>query len=143
MADTPAHDQVFTHSYVVHYPAHEPRKNDPHYRDFEAYRKRTKVTAKCAIGAHRNDFSECGGELELHHAHIEFALQNRINLRWLEVDYPGVSDPDEVGAWVESAANLEWLCEEHHRGAGGVHSATASDFEGERYIYGMISKREA
>lgn len=136
---TPAHDQAVTHRYALHYPAHPTRKDDPHYRDFEEYRRRTRATAHCSIGKHRNDFSECGGELELHHAHVEFALQNGVDLAWLEADYPGISDPSQVGAWVESAANLTWLCEFHHRGAGGVHVASSSDFEASRYIRGLIS----
>lgn len=110
MSDTPAHDRAITNHYKVHYPAHPPRTGDPHYVDFEAYRRKTHKTAKCAIGAHRGDFSECRGLLELHHAHVEFSLQNGVDLKWLEADYPGISDPDHVGAWVESAANLEWLC---------------------------------
>ena len=137
MTDT--HDRKVAHGYLVHYPAHEPRDSDPHYRDFDAYRRRTRETAKCAIGEHRNDFSECRGGLELHHAHVEFALQNGVDLKWLEQDYPGISDPDSVGAWVESAENLEWLCEWHHRGHGGVHVASASDFEAARYVRGLIS----
>lgn len=141
---TPAHDQKFVHEYVIHYPAHEPRKDDPNYADFEAYRKAHIGTARCAVGQHRNDFSECSSGdtnqgLELHHAHIEFAMQNEIDLEWLEKDYPGVSDPSKVGAWVESGANLVFLCEFHHRGHGGVHCATASDFEAERYIRDLIS----
>jgi len=135
---TDAHSQKVTHSYLVHYPAHPARKDDPHYTDFNEYRRRTKATAKCSIGEHRNDFSECHGGLELHHAHIEFSLQNGVDLKWLERDYPGVSRPDEVGAWVESAANLTWLCEFHHRGPGGVHVASASDYEAERYVKGLI-----
>jgi hypothetical protein len=93
------------------------------------------------MGAHRSDFSECTLDrpLELHHAHIEFSLQNGVDLKWLEVDYPGVSNPDEVGAWVESASNLLWLCEFHHRGAGGVHTASASDYEAEKYVRSLIS----
>jgi hypothetical protein len=138
---TEAHDGKVTHRYLVHYPEHEPREHDPHYRDFNAYRRRTKDTAQCAIGAHRNDFSECSLDkpLELHHAHIEFSLQNGVDLKWLEVDYPGVSDPDTVGAWVESADNLMWLCESHHRGASGIHTASASDFEAEKFVRGLIS----
>ena len=136
---TDAHDQKATNRYVVHYPPHEPREHDPHYKDFNAYRKATKETAKCAIGLHRNDFSDCQGQLELHHTHIEFSLQNGVDLKWLEVDYPGVSNPEEVGAWVESAANLEWLCLKHHRGAGGIHHAAAADFEAEKYVKGLIS----
>jgi hypothetical protein len=135
---TPEHDQKETKSYTVHYPAHPERKSDPHYKDFNAYRRRTKATAKCAIGEHRNDYSECAGGLELHHSKVEFALQNGIDLAWLEIDYPGISDPNTVGAWVESAENLMWLCEFHHRGHGGVHVASSSDFEAERYVKGLI-----
>lgn len=139
MDETPAHDQNVTHRYTVHYPEHEPRQSDPHYRDFDHYRRHTQASAKCAIGQHRNDYSECDGPLELHHAHVEFALQNGIDLKWLEADYPGISDPESVGAWVESAANLEWLCRFHHRGHGGVHVASAADFEAERFVRGLIS----
>ena len=135
-----AHEQKSTHSYVVAYPEHEPREDDPHYVDFHAYRNRTKATAKCAIGERRGDFSECDldSPLELHHAHIEFALQNGVDLKWLEADYPGVSDPKDVGAWVESANNLEWLCLRHHRALDGVHKLTASDFEAIKYVRNLI-----
>jgi hypothetical protein len=142
LTDIAAHDQVFSRKYVMHYPEHPARKDDPHYADFEAYRKKTKGTARCSIGEHRNDFSECSGGLELHHAHIEFSLQNGVNLRWLETDYPGISDPDSVGKWIESGANLTWLCERHHRGAEGVHVASASDYEAGRYVAGLISASE-
>lgn len=140
MSDVPAHDQKVTRHYTIHYPDHAPRKGDPNYVDFNAFHRRTKATAKCAIGAHRNDFTECAGGLELHHAHIEFAIVNGVDLHWLEIDYPGVSDPLSVGAWVESADNLEWLCEWHHRGLGGKHNASVSDFEGERYVRGLIDR---
>jgi len=134
------HDANITHHYSIHYPAHPERTSDPHYKDFNAFRRRTHATAVCAIGAHRNDFSECSLDkpLELHHAHIEFSLQNGVDLKWLEVDYPGVSDPDKVGAWVESANNLEWLCLFHHRGHGGVHTAAYADVEAEKYVRGLI-----
>ena len=134
------HDGNITHHYTIHYPAHPERTSDPHYKDFNAYRNRTKDTAKCAIGAHRNDFSECDlkNPLELHHSHIEFSLQNGVELKWLEADYPGVSDPDTVGAWIETAANLEWLCLFHHRGHGGVHTAAYADVEAEKYVRGLI-----
>lgn len=137
-----AHSQKLTHRYVVHYPAHEPREGDPHYVDFHAYREKTKAAARCAIGAHRDDFSECDDShpIELHHARIEFALQNSVDLKWLEVDYPGVSDPDKVGAWVESAQNLQWLCQFHHRGVGGVHRLDASNYEAEKYIRHLVSE---
>ena len=137
-----AHDQVTTNNYIVHYPAHPERTSDPHYRDFDAYRKATQATAVCAIGGHRKDFSECNGGLELHHAHIEFSLQNGVDLKWLEVDYPGVSNPDEVGKWVESAENLVWYCLKHHRGVGGVHHAAYADYEAQKYIRNLIGKKD-
>ena len=134
----PEHEQKTTHSYVVNYPAHEERESDPHYKDFHHFRETTKATAQCAVGAHRYDFSECHGPLELHHAYVEFSLQNGIDLAWLEKDFPGISDPDSVGAWVESAYNLLWLCEWHHRGHGGAHCATHSDYIAEEYVRGLI-----
>ena len=134
-----AHDQKITNSYIVHYPAHPERTDDPHYKDFNAFRERTKNTAVCAIGGARQDFSECDGGLELHHSHVEFSLQNGVDLKWLESAYPGVSNPEEVGAWVESADNLEWLCEKHHRGSGGIHHAAYSDFEASKFVHNLIS----
>ena len=140
MTEVPAHEQKVTRSYYVFYPAHPARTDDPHYKDFEAFRRKTKDTARCAIGEHRDDFSECSLDkpLELHHAHVEFSLQNGVDLKWLEKDYPGISDPDSVGAWVESADNLTWLCEAHHRGPGGIHVAAAADYEAEKYVRSLI-----
>jgi hypothetical protein len=141
VSETPAHKQAFTHRYVVSYPAHEPRTDDPHYVDFNEYRRRTKATARCVYAVQTGNDSECDTEhpLELHHCHIEFALQNGVDLALLERVYPGVSNREEVGAWVESAVNLEWRCRWHHRGHGGVHCATASDYEAERFVRNLIS----
>lgn len=143
MDDVQAHAQAVSHSYVVHYPPHPPRAHDPHYRDFEAYRRRTHATARCAFAVDTCDDSQCDltKPLELHHSHIEFSLQQGIDLALLEVRYPGVSDPDQVGAWVESAENLEWLCVFHHRGPGGKHTATTADYEAEHFVRGLITKR--
>lgn len=137
---TDAHKQRFTHSYVVSYPEHEPRKDDPNYVDFEAYRRRTKATAQCAYAVEVGDDSECDHDnpLELHHSHIEFALQNGVSLERLERVYPGVSDREHVGQWVESGENLLWLCRWHHRGQGGVHSASSSDYEASHFVQRMI-----
>jgi hypothetical protein len=151
--DTPAHKQAFTHRYFVSYPDHAPRQQDPNYADFNAYHAKTRPTARCQLGA-KVGFDQCKdaqgnpapapsqGEqpgLELHHGIIEFSMENAVDLALLEADYPGVSDPTKVGAWVESAANLIWLCAWHHRGAGGVHNASASDYEAEHYIRNLIS----
>jgi hypothetical protein len=160
-----AHDQAATHHYTMHYPPHPARTSDPHYVDFNHYHRAHGPTARCAIAlhfepdgspapvlgghggnAHRlvgdgEQIAGCdiAGPIELHHAHVEFSLQQGVDLAALEKDYPGISDPDHVGAWVESAENFEWLCAFHHRGHGGAHVASASDFEAERYVRGLIS----
>jgi|HubBroStandDraft_1064217.scaffolds.fasta_scaffold227306_2 hypothetical protein len=160
MTDVPAHDQKVTHSYVVHYPAHAPRTGDPNYVDFEHFHQEYGPTARCTYALHATLPGDADpvltgrrligpGEtragcdttspMELHHAHIEFALQNGVDLALLEKDYPGVSNPNEVGAWIESGANFEWFCTWHHRGQGGAHSAAASDFEAEKYVLSLIA----
>lgn len=139
MTDVPAHDQATTRHYLMHFPEHPARTSDPHYVDFEAYRRKTHATAVCAFAAETGDSSECHGVLELHHTHIEFSLQNGVDLARLERHYPGVSDPNQVGAWVESADNLTWLCAWHHRGHGGVHTAASADYEATKFVKGLIT----
>lgn len=144
MTDVAAHDQRETHSYTIHFPAHEPRTEDPHHADFEEYKRRRREngTYVCDFATeHRDgDTSECDltKPLECHHKHIEFALQNGVDLTLLEKDYPGVST-EGIGAWLDSAANLELLCVFHHRGHGGKHVVSVSDFEGETYVRRLIS----
>ncbi len=152
----PEHDQVAGHRYVVHYPPHPARTSDPHYADFNAYHQAHRASARCYIGE-RVGYGDCqdaqghpspppadgGGEqpgLELHHAHVEFSLQNGISLVALEKDYPGISDPTQVGAWVETGANFRWYCVFHHRSQAGAHSASHSDFEASQYVLGLIGK---
>jgi len=151
-AATPAHDGKQSHSYIVHFPAHPARTSDPHYRDFDAYHRKHRATARCHIGQ-RIGFGDCRDAqgrpalpgtgpqpgLELHHAHVEFALQQGVDLKALEVDFPGISDPDSVGAWIETDQNFRWLCVFHHRGHGGAHTAAHADWEASQYILGLIS----
>lgn len=155
-AGVAAHSQAESHHYLMHFPPHPARTNDPHYVDFNAYHRAHRATARCYIGE-RIGFGDCrdaqfrpcpppenSGEqpgLELHHAHIEFSLQNGVDLAALEKDYPGVSDPSQVGAWVESAPNFRWYCAWHHRGAAGAHTASHSDFEASQYVQGLITKQ--
>lgn len=153
MTEIPAHDAKQTHHYTMHFPAHPARQNDPNYVDFDAYHRKTRPTARCYVGEHIG-FTWCqdaegnvctidaSGQmtgLELHHAHIEFALQAGVDLSALEKDYPGISDPTQVGAWIESGANFRWLCAFHHRGPGGAHTACHSDWEASLYVENLIS----
>lgn len=135
---TPAHDQNITHHYTMHFPAHPPRPEDPHYVDFNHYRETHIKDAKCKFYDSANP-QDCTDQLELHHAFVEFSLQNGVDLAVLEKDFPGISDPAKVGAWVESDQNFEFLCSFHHRGHGGAHTASHSDFVAERYVKDLIN----
>jgi hypothetical protein len=152
----PAHVAAQGHRYLVHFPEHPARADDPHYVDFHAFHTKNRPTARCYVGE-RIGFVDCKDAqgnpcpppddgpqpcLELHHSHIEFSLQNGISLEALEKDYPGVSDAEHVGAWVESGENFRWLCVFHHRAAGGAHTASHSDWEGSQYVIGLITKVE-
>lgn len=149
----PAHDGKQGHSYVVHFPPHPARTSDPHYKDFDAYHRKYRLTARCYVGE-RIGFGDCRDAqgkpalpplnsaqpgLELHHAHVEFSLQNGVDLKALEVDFPGISNPDEVGAWIETDQNFRWLCCWHHRGHAGAHTSAHADWEASLYILGLIS----
>ena len=139
MDDVPAHDQTFTNRYVVAYPAHEPRKDDPHHVDFEAWKRRQRAEGKwrCAWAAEIDDDSECDttNPLEGHHAHLEMALLNAVSFARLEKDFPVIYVPDKAGAWIDSDPNLILYCRKHHRAAGaGVHELDSAMFEASHYI---------
>ena len=158
MEIVPAHQQKFTHRYMVVYPDHQPRESDPHYKDFHAYRRKHVDTAKCQFSVDRGgDESECDLQhpLELHHAFIEYALlgnlrdidgdgdidldpSSSVDLALIAADFPGIDTPEEVGEWINSADNLIFLCRKHHRGAGGVHSAAYSSYVASQYVRNMI-----
>ena len=145
--DVAAHQQKISHSYVVVYPAHEPRAHDPHRHDFLAWKqdRKTGNTWYCDFAReHRNgDESECDTThpLEAHHKILELAMVNEVDFALLEEDYPGVSNPDLAGAWIDSDKNLTLLCVNHHRGPMGVHCASASDFGSEAYVRNLIQAR--
>ena len=143
----PAHIQVVTRHYVINYPEHGPREEDPAYADFHAYKAMRKKagTVYCdfAMEHRRGDFSECdmASPMECHHRIIEFAMMNDVDMTLLEPDYPGVSDMG-IGKWVESAANLELLCVIHHRTDSGVHKIAYADFGAGFYIRNLFRKAE-
>jgi len=130
----PAHDQTFTNRYVVGYFAHEPRADDPHKIDFDAWKQRQRDSGnwRCSWAAKIDDDSECDltKPLEAHHSHLELALMNNVNFTHLEHLYPGISDPDKVGAWIDGDANLTLYCCKHHRAvSAGIHHLDGAMWE--------------
>lgn len=144
MTDVAAHDQKVSHTYTIHYPQHEPRDNDPHKPEFDEYKRRRREdnTYHCDFAAQfrDGDTSECDTvhPLEAHHTHLEFAMQNGVDEKLLEEQYPGVTQVG-VGAWLDGDQNLTLLCVHHHRGHRGVHVLAAADFEASKIIRGLTS----
>jgi hypothetical protein len=116
---TAAHEQPMTLHILAHVPEHEPREHDPHYHLFEQAKARIKRQGlwTCAIG---DDL--CGGQLELHHSHVEFSQANAVDPARIEkaLGLHFESD-DDFQQWIESPGNLEVLCVNHHRTHYGVH----------------------
>ncbi|WP_030237930.1 hypothetical protein [Streptomyces sp. NRRL S-350] len=138
-----AHDQPATHRYTMHFPAHEPREDDPHYAAFNAYRKHHRQGAACYVGE-RAGHDQCAGNLELHHAVLEFAVANAADAEALHKDFPEISEhatAEEITDWAESSpGQFRWLCAFHHRGAGGAHTASHADWTAQLYVPGLISR---
>jgi hypothetical protein len=128
---TDEHDQKLTLHLVTHVPEHEPREEDPHYHLFEQVKARMKRQGlwKCVIN---DDY--CGGNVELHHSHIEFSQANSVDLdrvnRQLGLH---LDSDDEFQEWIESPGNLEALCAVHHRTHFGVHVIPGPLWEPLRY----------
>ena len=114
----------------VLYPPHDPRKASSEYRRIH---KRLVVTMDepCWICGIRH--SE-GGAMETHHAHVEWAAVNGIDLDLIIRDFPEIRDTVTLRHWLDSEGNMLVLCEQHHRGSRtGIHSITYPAWLLQRY----------
>ncbi len=114
-----AHDQRTTLHILTHVPEHEPREDDPHYHLFEQVKARMKRQGlwRCAIN---DDY--CGGNVELHHSHIEFSQINATDMEKVNAQLGLHLEKDaDFQEWIESPGNLEPLCAVHHRTHFGIH----------------------
>ncbi len=128
---TEAHDQRMTVHILTHVPEHQPRENDPHYHLFIQAKSRMKRQGlwKCAIN---DDY--CGGNIELHHSHIEFSQVDGSDLGKVNEAFGlHLDKDDDFQVWIESPGNLEPLCEVHHRTHYGVHVIPGPLWEPLRY----------
>lgn len=145
MDQVQAHLQTVSHRYVVRYPNHDPRAQDPHKADFLEWKHRRKnnntYTCDFATKHRSGNTAECDNTrpLEAHHNIVELAMMNELDFALLDADFPGIS-ADTVGAWIDSDPNLTLLCVNHHRGPMGVHVTSFSDFNGEYYVRNLIAK---
>ncbi len=128
---TDAHDQKMTLHIIAHIPEHVPRSSDPNYKYFNAAKKKIKSAGlwKCNI----ND-DLCGGQIELHHQHIEFSQIPNTDPHKVEAAFGlHFTNDQEFQEWLESPGNLETLCENHHRTHFGIHSMPAPLWEALRF----------
>ena len=128
---TAAHDQAMTLHILSHVPEHAPREDDPCYHLFEAAKRRIKAQGlwKCAIS---DDL--CGGQLELHHSHVEFSQANAVDPAKIEAAFGlHFADDEAFQQWIESPGNLEVLCANHHRTHYGVHVIPSALWEALRW----------
>lgn len=118
---TDAHSVTKHLTIVEFYPNHESREGDPHYHLFEQTRTRLERLGKlvCWIGN-----ADCQGGIELHHALVEFALANMVDVGRFADLYPEfhITSDDDFLAAIESEGGLLPLCVRHHRGDVGIHS---------------------
>jgi len=121
VAVTPAHEQRETETFIYSFPEHEAREDDPHYKAFDAAKRRLERLGKmkCWI-----DNADCHGNIELHHSVVEFALANIVDVTHFEQLYPEfkIENDEEFLTWIEGEGNLLPLCANHHRGVVGIHS---------------------
>lgn len=128
---TSAHDQKMTLHIIAHVPEHAPREEDPHYHLFEQAKSKLKKQGlyKCVI-----DDDLCGGQLELHHTHVEFSQINAVDTEKVEKQLGlHFENDEEFQVWVESPGNLEVLCANHHRTHFGIHVLPAPLWEALRF----------
>lgn len=126
-----AHKQAMTVHIVASIPEHEPRASDPHYKSFNAAKRRIKKLGlwKCILAD-----AYCDGVPELHHQHIEFSQANASDYEKVNTALGlHIKSDDEFQEWVESPGNLEVLCSAHHRTHYGIHMIPGPLWEPMRY----------
>jgi hypothetical protein len=115
-----AHNEVLTIRLRCLFPPHIPRTSDTHYRWFEEARARLKKSGKLVCWINNHD---CQGEIQLHHALIEYALINDVDIEKFKHLYPEfhVLNDEDFYRVVESEGALTCLCFRHHIGDLGIH----------------------
>lgn len=117
---TPAHMEVVHLFYQQYVPTHGARADDPHYRLFEAARRRLKAAGKLLCW-------RCGTteNIQLHHNLVEWCCENAVDYRKFAHRYPELmpecSEEDFLRA-IESEGGTLPLCQPCHTGKGtGIH----------------------
>ena len=111
-------------------PAHEPRKASPEYTKTHHHLV-VELDEACWICGIRHS---TGGAMETHHAHLEWAAANGVDLPAIMADWPAVTDEASLRTWLDSEGNMLVLCDAHHRGQHtGIHEVSYPAWLLQRY----------
>lgn len=114
----------------IMYPPHEPRKASTEYARVHHHLVYG-LDEPCWICGIRHS---TGGAMETHHAHVEWAAANGIDLALIVRDFPDLTDAPKLRDWLDSEGNMLVLCAKHHRGSRtGIHSITYPAWLLQRY----------
>jgi hypothetical protein len=139
------HTRNMSNHYVVHYPAHEPRKNSAIYN--KTHKKMKDLP--CFICGKTNEAD--GIHVETHHFFVQKAFQNVIDwkkfgdfadkcqnlhtgeLMGTHFDWEEVAlNPD---LFVDSPFNMVVLCKEHHTSGGrGIHHVPFPEWIAQKFV---------
>ena len=122
---TDAHEAEVVVRFIERWPDHEPRESDPNYKYFNAMKRRLHKQGlmKCAI-----DSTYHHGQLEIHHAKVEFAHAGDVDIDKFNDAYGLHMTDSEFARYIEEEGNAEVLCALHHRGQEGVHSLPSPEW---------------
>lgn len=140
---TDAHQSTQHLTLLDSFPAHEPRKTDPHYAAFNACRQRLKKLGKLQCWINNADCDHTR-PIELHHSIVEFSLANIVDSKHFGELYPEfhVADDESFLTWIEGEGNLLPLCVVHHRGVLGIHSILYSPWLVQRFMKAGVTEPE-
>jgi hypothetical protein len=114
----------------VLYPPHDPRKASAEYKRVHKHLVYA-LDEPCWICGIRHS---TGGAMETHHAHVEWAAANGIDLQLIVRDFPSLTNRSALRHWLDSEGNMLVLCDRHHRGSRtGIHSITYPAWLLQRY----------
>lgn len=114
----------------VAYPSHEPRKASSEYHATHKHLVYT-LDEPCWICGIKHSQ---GGSMETHHAHLEWAAANGVDIARITLDFPDVTDEAALRKWLDSEGNMTVLCAAHHRGQHtGIHEISYPAWLLQRY----------
>lgn len=119
---------------AIAYPAHDPRTESAEYKAVHHHLV-YELNEPCWICGITHD---AGGNMETHHAVVEWALANAVDPKKIMADWPAMGEATDpaLRKWLDSEGNMLVLCETHHRGGlYGIHMVSYPAWLAQRYLF--------